>query len=106
MTTTLAAPATVTAVFSVDGMPAGARWDVEKLLCSLPAAPVVEPLIDEWDTAWCTRWRRTPEGYSCSEVLHAPQAELREFERALNVLAGEHGFVASVEMRPYDGEHV
>jgi len=114
MTTTLAAPvswraacaAPVTAVFSVEGMPAGARGDVEKLLCSLPPAPVVEPLLDVFDTAWFTRWQRTPEGYSCREVLHAPQADLREFERALNVLAGEHGFVASVEVRAYNGRHV
>ena len=114
MTTTLAAPtswraacaAPVTAVLSVEGMPAGARWDVEKLLCSLPPAPVTEPILDEWDTAWFTRWQRTPEGYSCREILHAPQAELRHFERALNVLAREHGFVASVETRSYHGRHV
>ncbi|SDR83429.1 hypothetical protein [Corynebacterium timonense] len=106
MTITLAAPATVTAVFSIDGMPRGARWDVEKLLCSLPPAPVVEPLVDEWDTAWFTRWQRTPEGYSCREILHAPLADVRDFEHALDVLAGEHGFVARVDIRSYHGRHV
>ena len=115
MTTTLAAPtswraacaAPVTAVLSIEAMPASARWDVEKLLCSLPPEPeVANPIFDAWDTEWFTRWTRTPEGYSCREIIHAPTADVREFERALNVLAGKHGFVAGVETRSYHGRHV
>lgn len=113
MTTTLAAPSPwratcaspATAILVIEGMPARARWGVEKLLCALPPAPVVEPLIDAHDTAWFTRWHRTPEGYSCREVIHAPTPQLREFERALDALAGEAGFEAQLTMRPYHGRH-
>ncbi|CAM4340772.1 MULTISPECIES: hypothetical protein [Corynebacterium] len=63
MTTALVAP--ITAVSSVEGIPAGARWGVDELLCSLPAVTVVEPLPEVFDTACFTRWQRTPEGYSC-----------------------------------------
>ncbi|WP_342318157.1 hypothetical protein [Corynebacterium mayonis] len=114
MTTTLAAPSPwrttcafpATAVLRIEEMPAQARWGVEKLLCSLPAAPVVAPLCDELDTAWFTRWQRTPAGYFCREILHAPAAELREFERALDKISREYNFTARVEMRPYHGQHV
>ncbi len=114
MTTTLVAPtswratcaAPTTAVVRVDGMPGRARRDVEKLLCSLPAEPTAaDPLFDVWDSAWFTRWTRTPEGYSCREIIHAPTADLRDFGRALDVLAGEHGFVASLDVRSYHGVH-
>lgn len=89
----------VHAVLRIAGMPVRLRRDVEALMVEhLPtqgswAAPGTDPL----EADWCTRWRREGAGRTgCRQVLTAPAAELRAFDRALRGLAEAASFDAAL----------
>ncbi|STC68510.1 hypothetical protein [Corynebacterium pilosum] len=116
MTTTLAAPAPAritdeaehhyaaqqrTYVLQITGMPVHLRGTVENLMADyLPPAEIENtPGIDIWDITWFTRWQRDTttfgaRGLRCREVITAPEAS--EFTAALEQLAHDYGFRASV----------
>lgn len=106
MTTTLAAPRTCRATrnrlawtLHIEGMPGRVRRSVEKLMLLLPEGEPGE--------VWFTRWQRHPDRtYSCSESIRTTEGEIAEFAHALEQLAREENFVASIAPRSYHGLHV
>lgn len=56
---------------------------------------------------WFTRWQRHPDRtYSCSETIVATRAEIEVFAQAIDRLAREENFMASIAPRSYHGGHV
>lgn len=106
MTTTLAAPRTCRAprtrllwTLRIEGMPGRVRGSVEKHMLLLPEGEPGE--------VWFTRWQRRPDRtYSCRETIVATRAEVEVFAQAIDRLAREENFVASLTQGSYDGPHV
>ena len=106
MTTTLAAPRTCRATrnrpawtLEIEGMPGRVRRSVEKHMLLLPEGEPGE--------VWFTRWQRRPDRtYSCRETIVASRAELEVFAHAIDRLAREENFLASITPRSYHGGHV
>ena len=83
----------------IEGMPGRVRRSVEKLMLLLPEGEPGE--------VWFTRWQRHPDRtYSCSESIRATEGEVAEFAHAIEQLAREENFVASIAPRSYHGLHV
>jgi len=91
------------AVMHVQGMPRVCRARVEQAMVDvLTSEPMAaSPGADILEAGWCTKWHRSGAAagaVDCRQVLSGTYYELDAFEDVLELMAGEYGFTARLEL--------